>query len=76
MKIGVGRYAEVDGFFSYATPRNVEEFKYNSICPNSNTFARTLARKCCEGGILAGLGGAPGRHDVIHRRLVRNRRRG
>ncbi len=31
--------------------------------PNSNTFAGTLARKCCKGGVPDGLGSAPGIND-------------
>jgi len=28
--------------------------------PNSNTYAGTLARQCCEGGVPSGIGWAPG----------------
>ncbi len=34
--------------------------KYSLRGPNSNTFAGTLARKCCKGGVPDGLGSAPG----------------
>ena len=33
---------------------------YNLLGPNSNTYAGTLAKKCCAGGIPSGLGSAPG----------------
>jgi len=36
---------------------------YRYLGPNSNTFAGTLAKKCCKGGIPKGLGSAPGIDD-------------
>ncbi len=36
---------------------------YSLFGPNSNTFAGTLARKCCKGGVPDGLGSAPGIND-------------
>jgi RHS repeat-associated protein len=34
--------------------------RYGLVAPNSNTFAGTLARSCCAGGVPAGVHGAPG----------------
>jgi len=36
---------------------------YSLLGPNSNTFAGTLARKCCKNGVPDGLGSAPGVND-------------
>lgn len=33
---------------------------YSPVGTNSNTFAGTLARKCCKGGVPDGVSGAPG----------------
>jgi len=33
---------------------------YSPVGTNSNTFAGTLARKCCKGGVPADISGAPG----------------
>jgi RHS repeat-associated protein len=38
--------------------------EYHYLGPNSNTYAGTLARKCCKGGVPDGLGSAPGIKDV------------
>jgi RHS repeat-associated protein len=37
--------------------------RYGTLGPNSNTFAGTVARKCCAGGVPGGLGSAPGIGD-------------
>ncbi|MEX2339885.1 MAG: RHS repeat-associated core domain-containing protein [Aquisalimonadaceae bacterium] len=36
---------------------------YSSLGPNSNTYAGTLASKCCKGGIPSGVSNAPGVND-------------
>ena len=37
--------------------------EWRLLGPNSNTYAGTLARACCEGGVPSGLGSAPGIGD-------------
>lgn len=37
--------------------------EYKTLGPNSNTYAGTLARKCCKGGVPDDLGSAPGIDD-------------
>ncbi|MGH8702668.1 MAG: RHS repeat-associated core domain-containing protein [Burkholderiales bacterium] len=36
---------------------------YSATGPNSNTYAGTIARACCDGGVPPGLGSAPGIND-------------
>jgi RHS repeat-associated protein len=36
---------------------------YGGLSHNSNTFAGSIARKCCDGGVPPGLGNAPGIDD-------------
>ena len=36
---------------------------YDLLGPNSNTYAGTLARACCKGGVPGGVSGAPGIND-------------
>ncbi len=36
---------------------------YKKFGPNSNTYAGTLARKCCKGGVPAGVHDVPGIND-------------
>jgi RHS repeat-associated protein len=38
--------------------------QYRTLGPNSNTFAGTLARKCCKGGIPSALSNSPGLRDA------------
>lgn len=37
---------------------------YSATGPNSNTYAGTIARACCDGGVPPGLGSAPGINDA------------
>jgi len=37
--------------------------RYSNLGPNSNTYAGTLARACCKGGMPGGLGNHPGSND-------------
>jgi RHS repeat-associated protein len=37
--------------------------RYETLGPNSNTFAGTVAKRCCAGGIPGGLGSTPGIDD-------------
>ena len=37
---------------------------YSTLGPNSNTFAGSLARRCCKGGVPSGAGSAPGLNDA------------
>jgi RHS repeat-associated protein len=37
---------------------------YGGLSDNSNTYAGSIARKCCDGGVPSGLGYAPGINDL------------
>lgn len=37
---------------------------YSVTGPNSNTYAGTIARACCDGGVPPGLGNTPGIDDA------------
>lgn len=50
-----------DCFFAQYLSYPVGSYDYTG--PNSNTFAGTLARACCHGGVPDGLGSAPGVDD-------------
>lgn len=47
-----------DGTYSYPVGT------YSTLGPNSNTFAGTLARACCKGGVPDDLGSTPGIDDM------------
>ncbi|GEM_PF-1882552 len=42
---------------------NYPRGEYRLLGPNSNTYAGTVARACCKGGVPEGLGSAPGIDD-------------
>ncbi len=47
---------------------------YSTLGPNSNTYAGTLARSCCKGGVPSGVSNTPGINDQLPSLPGQNRR--